>query len=796
MDEDQFFKQKAESNIFKQIIYKYLPFWPLFVVTVSASLLITFVILRAEIPIYVAQATVLLKDPNKGGGDSKVLDALNIFSEKKIVENEIMVLRSSDIVQEVVKELDLYATVFNKGNVRIEELYKDNSPVKFDALDADNLNSYAKYFFKMDWANRKIIIDNKSVSFDSIVLLDNNYYRVLVNKNYNTGVVGKNFFVQFTPPSGAAGSLIGAIRANPISTSSTIINVSIEIAVPEKGRDVLNKLFEIYNSNAINDKNQIASRTLNFIEDRLDAVIGQLDSVEKNIASYKARESITDLSSQATSYLGTVKDLDKKGSDIDLQLDILGDISKYVQNKGNRPGTVPSLLLVNDPTLSSLLEKLYSSEFDLEKARSISGEKSDVVLLAEDRVNRLKTDIAENLSSIRATLLSERSQVRSGINLNSSMLRQIPEKERQFLDISRQQAIKNNIYTFLLQKREETAISSASTIADLRVIESPTSYGPIKPIAKNFYLEGLVVGLLSGAFIVLLKEMFTRKVLFRAEIEEKSKVPVVGEIMQASGKDPIVILPGKRTVVAEQFRSLRTNMSFMGLSEQKNTLLITSSVSGEGKSFIAINLAISLTLTGKRVALMEMDLRKPKLSKMLKVSRYPGISNYLVEKSPIEDIIKQTDIKDLYLISAGPVPPNPAELISTLKFRDMIDELKKRFDYLIIDTAPIAPVTDAQLLQDFADINMFVVRHNVTPKIFIKMIDTLYQQQKFGNMCILFNGIKPRGFRVYGYGLGGYGNGYSYGYGYGYGYGTEYGGGYYTNEKKGPLYKIKNFFRK
>ncbi|MEO6456611.1 MAG: polysaccharide biosynthesis tyrosine autokinase [Ginsengibacter sp.] len=796
MDEDQFFKPKAENNIFKQIIYKYLPFWPLFLVTTSVSLLITFIILRAEIPTYVAQATVLLKDPNKGGGDSKVLDALNIFSEKKIVENEIMVLRSSDILQEVVKDLNIYSTVYNKGNVRVEELYVDNTPVQFIAIDIDKLNSYARYFFKMDWVNHKVIIDNKSVSFDSVVLLDNNYFRIVANKNYNTGVVGKNYFVQFTPLAGAAGGLIGAIRANPLSSSSTIINVNMETPVPKKGMDVLNKLFEIYNLNAISDKNQIASRTLNFIEDRLGVVIGQLDSVEKNAARYKSRESITDLSSQATSYLSTVKELDKKVSDLDLQLDILNDIGNYIQNKGSKPGTVPSLLLMNDPTLSSLLGNLYNSEFDLEKARSISGEKSEPVILAAEKVNRIKNDISENMVNIRANLIAEKNQINAGINANSRQLRQIPEKERQFLDISRQQAIKNNIYTFLLQKREETAISSASTIADLRVIESPTSYGPIKPIPKNFYLEGLVIGLLSGAFIVLLKEMFSRKILFRAEIEEKTKVPVAGEILQASGKDPIVILPGKRTVVAEQFRSLRTNMSFMGLTEQKNTVLITSSVSGEGKSFIAINLAISITLTGKRVALVEMDLRKPKISKTLNVTRSPGISNYLVDKCSFEDMIKETQLKDLYVVSSGPLPPNPAELISMVKFKEMMDEIKKRFDYVIIDTAPIAPVTDAQLLQKYADINMFVIRHNVTPKIFLKMIDTLHQQQKFRNMCILFNGIKPRGFRISGYGLGGYGNGYSYGYGYGYGYGTEYGGGYYVDATKSPLAKIKKFFRK
>ena len=246
-----------------------------------------------------------------------------------------------------------------------------------------------------------------------------------------------------------------------------------------------------------------------------------------------------------------------------------------------------------------------------------------------------------------------------------------------FLDISRQQEIKNNIYTYLLQKREETAISSASTTADLRVIEAPYAYGPISPIAKNFYLTGLIVGLLAAAFIVLLKEMFSRKVLFRTEIEDKVKAPIMGEIVQVKAKDPIVILDGKRTVIAEQFRSIRTNLNFMGLNEEHNTLMITSSVSGEGKSFIAINLAISLTLTGKKVALMELDLRKPKLSKILKVKKTPGISSCLVGKATVDEIVKPTEIPNLFVVSAGPIPPNPTELISGQKFRELIAELKQ-----------------------------------------------------------------------------------------------------------------------
>jgi capsular exopolysaccharide synthesis family protein len=793
MEEENFFKETGESNIFRKLINNYLPFWPLFVITTSICVAIAFLDLRSQVPVYVAAAKVLLKDPQKGGGDSKVLDALNIFSEKKIVDNEIVVLRSPDIMQEVVKQLNLYSIVYNKGNVRTEELYKENSPMDFIAVNKDSINFWGTYFFSVDWKNKTIQIDNKTVPFNDTFLINNTPIRLQINEGYNTSVVGKNYFVQFSSPAGAAGGLSGGLQISPYSYSSTILNVSINIPVPEKGRDILNKLFEIYNKNAIEDKTQIADQTLRFIDDRLVVVTSQLDSVEKNIANYKSRESIVNLGSQATNYLDKVKDLDKQNTDLDLKLEALNNLVEYVKSKGKNPGTVPSLLILSDPTLTALLDRLYTAETKAETLQSVTGEKSDALLLANAEVSRIRNDLIENMSNIRTSLMLIKQEINNQISQNNLLLHDVPEKERAFLDISRQQSIKNDIYTFLLQKREETAISSASSSADLKVIESPVSYGPISPVAKNYYLTGLIIGILLAAFLLMIKEAFNRTVLFRSEIDDKIKAPLMGELLQVREKSSIVILDGKRTVIAEQFRTVRTNLNFMGLNENHNTLMITSSISGEGKTFVAINLAISLTLTGKKVAIMEMDLRKPKLSKMLKVNKSPGITNYLIGKASLEEICRQTEIPNLYVVSAGAIPPNPTELIQGEKFRELINELKERYDYLILDTAPVSPVTDAQLLQEFADINMFVIRHGVTPRHFLTLIETLHKQNKFKNMCVIFNGIKPRGFHIYGYALGGYGNGY--GYGYGYGYGGEYGGGYYAEENLG-IRSIFKFFGK
>ncbi|MCB0708077.1 MAG: hypothetical protein KDC15_01575, partial [Chitinophagaceae bacterium] len=668
MSEEQFFKDRPETNIFILVLQKYLPFWPLFLIFTIISLSISWLYLRSQTRIYQASAKVLLKDPQKGGGDTKVLDALNIFSEKKIVENEIIVLRSSSIMQEVVRRLNIYNTVYNEGNVRVEELYKENSPVSFIALNKDSINGGGKYYFSVNWDKKSININNQDVPFNAVFNIAGTLYKVVPNEQYNKFVTGKNFYVVFNTVPGAAGSIIGALSASATSYSSTVIDVKIQTPVPAKGADILNALFDAYNADAIEDKNQIATKTMQFIDDRLLLVTGQLDSVEKNVQDFKTRESVYDLGTQASMYLSSVNELDKRNSETGLQLDILNDIEKYVNAKGRKPGTVPAQQLLTDPTLASLLNKLYEAEFNLDKVSAVNGEKSDAVILATDEVARIKKDIRENLNNIRNDLKTEVSNVNARISKNNGLLNSIPKKERALLDISRQQAIKNNIYTFLLQKKEETALSSAGTTPDLRVLEKGGGGGLIRPIAKNYYMVGFMIGLLAAAFYLLLKEHFNRKILFRSEVENKTGVPVIAELIQAKQVDNIAISEGKRTVIAEQFRSLRTNLAYMGLNEQDKVLLVTSSISGEGKSFISLNLALSITLTGKRVALMELDLRKPKISKYLNVKRDPGISSYLINKAGVDEISKETKYPNLFVISAGPIPPNPTELIGSPKF--------------------------------------------------------------------------------------------------------------------------------
>ncbi|HUC79706.1 MAG TPA: polysaccharide biosynthesis tyrosine autokinase [Flavisolibacter sp.] len=758
MNEQHAVKTQSDFNQIGQILQKFIPYWPLFVLSVTLALAVAYIKLRAEQPIFVAYAKILLKDPNKGS-DSKVLDELNIVGEKKVVENEILVLRSAGLMQEVVRRLSLSATVYNEGRVRVEELYGENSPVQFVPVNRDSVNWGGQYYFSVDWTKGEIEIDNKRVPFNQELVLSNTRYKVVPNQDYNKTVQGKNYFVVFNSVEGEAGSLAGSLSANPISSTSSVIDVSLSTPVPEKGKAVLTILFKVYNDYALIEKNQSAANTLKFIEDRLASVALDLDSVEQNVVDFREDVAPIDLTASAQTLFSQANQFEQQKTQIDLQLTVLQNVKRSLSSGGS----VPSLGLVSDPTLSSLLGEMQAAQFKLEELQTTNGPQSDAVIAAKQSVASVRQKINENVRNLEATLTTQRNSFSGLMGSKNSQLRRNPQKEKAFQTISRQLGVKNTIYSYLLEKREETALNSAATITDLRVLDRASAYGPVSPVPKAFYTRWLIIGLLIPAAFVFIKDLLNRKVQMRQEIEGKTSVPIVAEIAQVNSEDPIVIKEGKRTAIAEQFRALRTNLTYMGLGEQTNTILVTSSVSGEGKSFMAVNLAVSFTLIGKKVALLELDLRKPKVSKLLQVKNDLGISNYLVNQATITDIIKPTEIKDLFILSSGIIPPNPAELIQREKFKQLMAEVKERFDYVIIDTAPVGPVADTFLLKEYADATVYVVRQNKTQRMYLKMIEDVNRNKRFKNLCIVFNGLKKKGFSYGAYGYGNYGatgNGY------------------------------------
>jgi capsular exopolysaccharide synthesis family protein len=373
-------------------------------------------------------------------------------------------------------------------------------------------------------------------------------------------------------------------------------------------------------------------------------------------------------------------------------------------------------------------------------------------------------------------MVASRKRLEAENNRMAGLLNVIPQKERLLLDISRQQSIKNAIYTFLLQKREESAIASASIVPNYRLIEKPEKGGILSPERQKIQSIALLIAVIAVFIFIYLKEFSSKKILFRSQLEEFLPIPVISELIfyEHNLDNPIVVGAGKRTLIAEQFRELRTNINYITATAKDNckVILTTSSIPKEGKSFVAINAAISISLTGDRVVLLEFDLRKPKISKPLGIQQDPGLSNYLVGTATVEEVIKpHATISNLFVIPSGPIPPNPAELMTNKKLNNLFTYLKEHFDYVLIDSPPIAAVTDAKILSPFADAVIYIVRHNYTNYVFLNLLYDVYQKKSLSNINIVFNGIKNK--KILGYGYSNYGYGYGYGYNYGYGYTVE-----------------------
>ena len=478
--------EKTEDVSLGDLIYKFLPYWPFFVLLLIISMTGAWLYLRYNLPIYKTTATLLIKNDKKGTGTIDPMEAFDMFGSKQNVENEIEVLQSKTLMQEVVKNLHLYAPVTIEGRVLSQSAYVI-SPIVVEAKDPDSLKNAQKVDFKYNEAAQSVSIDNKSYPLNQWVSTTFGILQFLSNKYYQPGDKEQNLYFSLISVKNAANGILDRIKITPSSKQSTVIDLSIEGEVPQRGEDILNELLNVYNRAAILDKNVLAANTLKFVEDRLKYVVNELDSVEGRLQNYKAQNKISDISAQGQIFLQTVATNDQKMSDINMQLAVLDQVQSYVTSKGGTGGIVPATLGVADPILTDLLQKLSDLELQYTQIKKIVPENNPAVVAIVDGMNKLKPGILENIQSQRRNLVAGRNDLANTNSRYSSMLKTIPEKERELLGISRQQAIKNNIYTFLLQKREETALSFASAVADSRIIDkAESSDSPVGPKKKLF----------------------------------------------------------------------------------------------------------------------------------------------------------------------------------------------------------------------------------------------------------------------------------------------------------------------
>jgi capsular exopolysaccharide synthesis family protein len=532
------------------------------------------------------------------------------------------------------------------------------------------------------------------------------------------------------------------------------LNISLKDPVWERGITIVAKLIEVYEKEAVEDKNLIASNTLNFIDERLKYLTAELTDVEKNVELYKKENGLTDVGSDAALFTSSASEYNKKLADLDIQIELLSSIETYLQKQGEQFEMIPSSLNIQDPTLLSLIAKF--NELQLQRQRMLRGSQPDhpLVINMNEQLANLRVNIRENLRTIKNGLGITRQNLLANSARFESKKRMVPAMERELLEINRQQGVKAGLYLYLLQKREESALSLAATVSNTRIIDAPSAGYPDGPNKMTFYMMAILFGIAVPFAVLYLRDMINDKVQHLREVEKSTATPILGELAHDKTGETLVVTHGSRSVITEMFRHIRTNLQFATAGKENKVILITSGMSGEGKTFFSINLGASLVSTGKRVVVLGMDLRKPRLIKALNLSDTLGITNYLISDAvSVNDIVRPLGVmEDLFVIGSGPVPPNPAELMMSPKIGKLINILKESFDYVIIDTAPVGQVVDAFMLAPYIDSTIYLVRYNFTPKPLLETIQKIYKERKLSHPMIVLNDAKEK--KGYGYGYG------------------------------------------
>ena len=795
-------EQPEELVNIQEILFRYLIHWPWFVGAVVACLIAAWVYLYMSTPVYNISATVLIKDDKKGGSAGMLsgLESLGLdgmVSSSQNIDNEIEVLRSKTIVKEVVEDLGLYISYTDEDEFPSRNMYKTSpvqvslTPQEADLLEEPMIvkmalqpqgsmdvtvkiddDEYQKHFEKLPAV---FPTDKGTLAFfltpDSVLSS-----KRTLEEATDLEKTTRNITATINRPLTVAKWCCKNMTIEPTSKTTSVAVISLKNSNVQRGKDFINKLLEMYNINTNNDKNEVAQKTAEFINERISIISKELGSTEKDLESFKRGAGITDLTSDAQIALTGSAEYEKKRVENQTQINLLQDLQKYMQNEGYE--VLPSNIGLQDVNLAAAINRYNDVLVERKRLLRTSTENNPTIINLDTSISAMKENVQVSLDRVLRGLFITKADLDREANRYSRRISEAPGQEREFVSIARQQEIKAGLYLMLLQKREENAITLAATANNAKIIdEAIADDAPVSPRSKITYLIALILGVGIPVGVIYLLELTKFKIEGRADVEKLTSAPIVGDIPLTDEKlGAIAVFENQNNLMSETFRNVRTNLQFM-LGNDKKVILVTSTVSGEGKSFISGNLAISLSLLGKKVVIVGLDIRKPGLNKVFNIPRKEiGITQYLANpENNLMDLVQLSDVsKNLYILPGGTVPPNPTELLARDGLDKAIETLKKNFDYVILDTAPVGMVTDTLLIGRVADLSVYVCRADYTRKNEYTLINELIDGNKLPNLCTVINGLdlKKRKYGYY-YGYGKYGKYYGYGkrYGYGYGYG-------------------------
>ena len=792
--DDLYLEEKEEKTDFKAVLFKYTIHWPWFVACILLCMAGAWLYLRYTPPVYNISASVIIKDNDKNSKASSGmadLEDLGFYSSINNFDNEVEILQSRTLIKKVVEELDLYISYAAKSSFHDIELYK-SSPVKvwITPEEAQKLPAPAYINLTLQPGNKlnvKITIREQEYSkqFDKLPALLTTPSGTFSFTPADSTIAKSEQKIMATvsSPRSVAGSYRGALSIEPTSKSTTIAQISVKSTHTQRGMDFINKLVEIYNRDANDDKNEVATKTAEFIDERINIINGELGTTEQELETFKRDAGLTDLKSDAQLALSENSEYEKKRAENSTQLRLVQFLASYANNPDHAYEVLPVNVGLTDTGLTELINRYNEMLLERKRLLRSSQENNPVVVNLDASIRAMRSNVLTTINSVQRGLAITQADLERQAGKYAGRITNAPGQERQLVSISRQQEIKAGLYLMLLQKREENAITLASTANNARIVDEALADAiPVSPKGKMIYLVALILGVALPVAVIYIIELFKYKIEGRADVEKITSLPIVGDIPFSENKSSegaIVVHENQNDLMAETFRNVRTNVLYMMKSNEK-VILVTSTTTEEGKTFIASNLAVSLALLGKKIVIVGLDIRKPDLNKAFQLSRKEqGISQFLAnpEHTDLMSLVQVSNINpNLSILPGGPIPPNPTELVARESLPQAIDILKKHFDYIILDTAPIGMVTDTQLISRVANASIYVCRADYTHKADYTLINELGEQKKLPNLCTIINGLdmKKKKYGYY-YGYGKYGKYYGYGkkYGYGYGYGAE-----------------------
>ena len=799
-------EQEEKSAIDFQLIYSTLILnWKWFVLSLIVCLGMGYLYLRYTRPQYQATAKLLIKDDDqnksRGMGNSMIQNAANLgfISNSNGIDNEIEILSAQDLATQAVIDMKCYVNYYHKGTFKDQLVYKEQEVnVDLDLAHHKKLNAPIKLKIEKD-GNKYLVTGSYYIPVDAFssqkepVKIEKTLASLPASINTRVGTLSftknGNFKLKdgeclkaiIVTPDMAASGYAKALTVSQTSKATTIAELVLKDEDPQRSIDYLNTLIKVYNRQANEDKNEISYRTEQFINQRLEKINSELGSTEGQLESYKKRNNVVEMKLNATAAIANSDTYAQKLQEANTQVELLNELGKYMNEPGNKYQPIPSNVGLTDESSTELINEYNQIALNRNKMLHSASESSPTVTPLTAQLEDLTKSIKRAMRQAKLGMEIQRNSIAHQAAIYANQIGNSPEQERVLTQIGRQQEVKSGLYLMLLQKREENSISLAATADKGKVIDAPSLVGKVSPKSSIIMLIALVLGLAIPAAILFLIEFFKYKIEGHEDVMKLTMIPIVADIPMASdaakkeGKADIVVHQNKNNMMEEIFRGLRTNIQFM-LKEGEKVMLFTSSTSGEGKTFVASNISISLALLGKKVVMVGLDIRKPRLAELFQIdNHHKGITNLIVhDHNTWDDIQKQiisSGVKNnLDLLMAGPVPPNPGELVTRASLDDIIKQLKEHYDYIILDTAPVGLVNDTLQLGRLANISVYVCRADYTPKASFGMINGLNEEKKLPNMCLVLNAVdlsKKKHSFYYGVGkygkYGKYGNYGSYG---------------------------------